>query len=98
MKVSRIVSEVDVVGRIWQPGCGLCAYTYPLSGYDVENIRAYGDGEITRDAVQRWLDTHAGDFSEIVDFRATIGDGDFDCDFEDEDNEMAYNTAMFGDE
>ena len=60
---------VDVLGHIWQPGVGLCHYRYNLTPSDVEQI-----GEFTRENVRTWLNSHAGDFSEIVDFQATIGE------------------------
>jgi hypothetical protein len=58
------------------------------------------DGNITRESVQDWLDSHAGDFQTIDDFRADIADGDRDVIIEwaTEDGEMTYSDCMFGDE
>lgn len=97
MKVSHIVSRVDLVGDIWQPGVGKCAQSYALSGYDVENMREE-DGTITRESVRRWIDTHTGDFSSVDDFAVTIGDGEFDSDWHDVESEIVYGQAMWGEE
>jgi hypothetical protein len=59
-------SEVYVLGRIWQPGAGLCSYTYQIPA---------GAGIITRARVQAWLDSNAGDFERIEDFSASIEHG-----------------------
>lgn len=91
-------SEINVVGYIWQPGIGPCATTIRVD-YQVTDMRDE-DGRITRDSVQSWLDTHAGDFSEIIDFRASVEcDGEtVDIDWSDEGNEMTFNDCMFGQE
>ena len=70
-----IVKQVEVIGHIWQP-CGICAMTYSLRDYDIENIRAYGADELTRDAVEKWLAVNAGDFQSIGDFHADIDEFD----------------------
>lgn len=94
MRYSKLVSEVYVVGRIWQ---GVqCAYTYSLSAYDIANIRSMvGVRHITtmREAVEDWLGTAAGDFQSIQDFRVTIStlDGfDFDSDWATEAGEILW--------
>ena len=62
--------------------CGtVFAQTKILSPHDVESITngihaVAGDGKITRESVQCWLDCHAGDFSEIIDFSASLEIGD----------------------
>ena len=97
MRVTRLISEVNVVGRIWTGQ--EAAYTYPLSAYDIENIVNNGDGAITRDAVQSWLDCHAGDFQSIKDFQVTISTpegNDFDSGWETEEGELLYSDCMFG--
>lgn len=73
------------------PACN-GAYTYRLEPRDVESIRERSaDGAtIDRGGVEKWLALHTGDFQEILDFRATIGDGEFDCDFASEDGTLAY--------
>ena len=88
-------SVIEVVGTIWMP-MTTAATQYTLSSYDVENARD-DDGKITRESVQRWLDTHAGDFSAIKDFHASIEDGDdtIEIPWADEDNEYAYIDCMY---
>ena len=97
MKVSTIINQVQVIGHIWMPNA-TAAHTYTLSAYDVENIRACGDGRLSRDAVETWLAMNAGDFQSIEDFSVTIGDGDFDSPWSSEDNEMTFFDCTYGDE
>jgi len=99
MRYTVKLSYVDVVGNIWMPNAP-AAYRYTLSGYDVENIRAYGDGKITREAVDQWLSCHAGDFQSVTDFSASIEDGEttHDFDWSDEESEFTYNDCMFPEE
>lgn len=59
---------VQILGRIWMPPV-VAAMERQLSSYDVENI-----GKFTRENVREWLIRNAGDFQEILDFRATVGD------------------------
>jgi hypothetical protein len=79
-------ASVGVVGSIWQPGIGPCATVYELSAHDVQVIcdrqdlppfqmpdDATLEREFTRDNVQDWLDSHAGDFQSIDDFDAQCG-------------------------
>jgi hypothetical protein len=98
MKYMVRKSYVEVVGRLWMPQC-LAATRIPLDRYDVENIRAQGEGEITRDAVDLWLTTHTGDFSEVLDFAASIEDPDTDATIDllwsSEDSEFTYLDCMF---
>lgn len=88
-------SVVQVVGTIWMP-MTTAATEYTLTGYDVENARD-DDGKITRDSVQRWLDTHAGDFSAVKDFYASIEDGDdtIEIPWASEDSEFAYIDCVY---
>ena len=83
-------SYVNVLGYIWLPHA-LCSTRIKLSGYDIENMRD-DEGVITRDSVDQWLAMNAGDFSQIVDFEASIEDGDetIDLPFASEENECAY--------
>lgn len=101
---------IQLVGEIWQPGVGVCAMTYTIHPFQVENMRT--DGSISREDVQDFLDRNAGDFQHITDFRAVIDDGPLpacgECgqvqrrvlefDWADEENEIAFNDAMFGTE
>lgn len=91
-------SVVWIVGKIWIPMV-TCSQTIELRAYDIENIRAHDDdGNITRDAVEQWLYTHAGDFSSIQDFSASIEDGDttIDIPWATEDGEIAYDDTLAG--
>ena len=84
---------VQVIGRIWQPGIGDCAMEYPLDAHGVEEIRGYGNGEITRDAVERWVCFHAGDFQEVKDFRCSIGD--LEIPWKTEESEFTFSDCMY---
>lgn len=79
-----------------------------LSGYDIENIRGYSNRDadaadvpslpITREGVGLWLDAHAGDFSEVTDFSASIedprDDATVDFGWSSEDSETAYYDTL----
>ena len=67
-------SQVYVLGYIWWPSNVLCAQTYDLTPYDIENME--WTGAITRESVEDWIDRNAGDFSRVVDFAANIAWGD----------------------
>lgn len=81
------INQIEVIGTIWMPA-STCAMTYKLTAHDIENI-----GELTRENVQKWLDTHSGDFQSIEDFHADIGD--FDSPWEHEESECTFNDCMF---
>jgi hypothetical protein len=72
-------SYVIILGYIWMPHV-LCSLRVDLSSYDLENMRDE-DGHITRESIEQWLTAHSGDFSEVVDFSASIEDGDHTLDF-----------------
>lgn len=88
-------SVVHVYGRIWMPAIE-AGTTLTLSDYDVENCREE-DGEINRESVEEWLTMHSGDFREVIDFAASIEDGDktIDIPWASEDNECAWQDCMF---
>lgn len=86
------MSRIDVIGYIWEPGIGTCAYRYPLSSYDVENMRGE-DGRIARREIQSWLDKNAGDFSAIIDFAAIIDGAEYG--WSDPDSEGEFSVCMF---
>lgn len=65
MKFTIERSWVNVVGKGWYGQT--IATTYNLSSYDLKNI-----GEETRENVERWLGSHAGDFQKVEDFRAVL--------------------------
>jgi hypothetical protein len=71
MRYTVTKQRIDVLGYIWMPRA-LCAQSQDLSASDLENIGNVRD----RAAVERWVDTHCGDFSSIQDFRADFHVGD----------------------
>jgi hypothetical protein len=87
MKYTVERNWIDVLGRIWQPGIGPCGLRIDLRAGDMENI-----GEATRDNVERWLASHAGDFQEIIDFHAIVGE--VEIDWASEDNEATYCDGL----
>jgi hypothetical protein len=98
MRYTVRVSTVSVIGRIWMPSVP-AATTYTLSESDVGNARSV-TGRITRESVQEWLNSHAGDFAEITDFSASIEDGadTVEIPWADEESELTFNDLTFGDE
>jgi hypothetical protein len=78
---------VQVLGKIWMP-MTTAAYEYKLSDYDLENI-----GDFTRENIDDWLGTHAGDFSSIKDFHAVCGEAEIP--WTSEENEMEYQDCMY---
>jgi hypothetical protein len=92
-------SILRIVGSIWMPAI-VCAQARELSKYDVQNIHDIalflGDTVITRRAVEYWLGGNAGDFSHVIDFEASIEDGDktIDIPWASEEGEFAYIDAM----
>lgn len=98
MRVSHIVSQVDVVGILWVPMV-LAATTYSLRQHDIDNIRGYDDdGKLTREAVEQWLMGHSGDFSRVVDFHVTIGDGELDSPFQNKESERMFYDLVYPEE
>lgn len=65
---------IDVLGEIWLPYGAKAAMRKDLSSYDLANIRARGNGRITRRACEEWLALNSGDFSRVIDFRADISE------------------------
>jgi hypothetical protein len=92
---TALMSEVRLIGQIWQPGVGTCAYSYPLRPYDIENMRGE-DGKIARCDIEDWLNKNAGDFSSVDDFAADIGTAAYG--WRSEESEMTYFDCMYGDE
>jgi len=88
-------SLIDVLGVIWMPPVP-AASQLTLTNHDVDTIRMHGEGRITRESVQSWLDTHAADFQSITDFCASIESGNdtIDIPWDSEDNEMTYGDLM----
>ena len=80
MKYTMRRSYVDILGGLWWPYGAPCSLRKSLSGYDLEHMRD-DDGHITRDSLHDWILLHSGDFSRIIDFSASIEDGDTTLDF-----------------
>jgi hypothetical protein len=66
---------------------GTCAMVYDLQDYEIECI-----GELTRDNVRAWLNTHSGDFQIVQDFHADIAD--FDSPWEHVESEGIFADCM----
>jgi hypothetical protein len=79
---------VEVIGVIWQPGTGTCAYRYELRDYDLDNMNAF-----TRDNVDRWLGANAGDFQAVKDFHAVCGKAEIP--WKSEESECTFNDCMY---
>lgn len=80
---------VRVLGRIWLPDC-IGATEYPICvPRDLEIIEHF-----TRENVERWLATRAGDFREVLDFYATVGSKEIP--WNSEENEHMYDHCMYG--
>ena len=78
---------IDVLGTIWLPAI-TCGQQINLTAYDMDNI-----GEPSRDNVEQWLGTHAGDFQSIEDFHAVLGETEIP--WNDEDHECQFNDCMY---
>ncbi len=83
-------SYIDVLGYIWMPHA-LCSLHIDVSAYDLSNMTDT-EGHVTRESVEQWLTMHSGDFSEVVDFSASLEVGDETLDFpwSSEETEMQY--------
>ncbi len=77
---------IELVGRGWYGQTA--AMRRDVDSYDIKNI-----GELTRENVERWIDSHCGDFQKVDDFAAYIKD--FRSDFQTEDGEIAFNDCMY---
>lgn len=99
MPVQTLVwDEIQVVGYIWVPDNVLCAQIVPIKAQDLDSISAIGNGKlsgITREDIQIWLDSHAGDFSTVVDFRADFGTLNKTFDWEDKENEYKFQDSFY---
>jgi len=95
MKYTIRKSLVRIVGGIWMPYGAICAIELNLSAYDIENARNE-NGKLTRESVERWVVTHSGDFSSVLDFYASIEDGEttVEIPWKDEENEGTYWDCM----
>jgi len=90
-----MTGRVELIGYIWWPNDVVCAYSYPLSAYDIENMRG-DDGKIARREIQDWLDKNAGDFQSVEDFHATIGSAEYG--WTNEESESTFLECMYPNE
>lgn len=94
MKFTVERNWIEVVGHIWMPPVR-ASYVYNLQRHDVEGIQALaeenGHDVVTREDVDEWLSTNAGDFQEIIDFNAVIGE--VEIPWNDPENEMFFNES-----
>lgn len=90
-------SVINVIGKIWMPSV-VTTYTYEPDSIDVRLYLTDEAGNVTRDSVARYLDTHAGDFAEIIDFEASIEHDDqtIDIPWSHEDSEDTFLDATQG--
>ena len=96
-----IWDEIQVLGYIWMPDNVLCAQTIRLKSGDLESISAIGKGKlsgITREDIHIWLDSHAGDFSHIEDFRADFGTIGKVFDWANKDHEFKSSDILYREE
>ena len=84
--------QIQVLGYLWMPSC-LAATCLTLYGYDMENL---GD-PTDRDAVENWIGSHSGDFSQVLDFRADfhIEDKHIVHEWAREDSACEYDDCMY---
>lgn len=86
MKFTVERNWIDVIGYIWLPQV-MCAQRIDLNPYDMNNI-----GEPSRDNVEQWLCTHAGDFQSITDFHAIVGETEIP--WKNEESEFTFHDCM----
>ena len=87
MKFTIERNWIEVIGIIWMPAI-TCAQRIDLDSFQVSNI-----GEPTRENVEDWLGSHAGDFQSIEDFHAIVGKTEIA--WKNEESESTYNDCMF---
>jgi hypothetical protein len=87
--------RIQIIGKLWMPSTTAATVT-DLSAYDLENIGNLKD----REAVASWLATHAGDFSQVLDFRADfhVGNKHIVHEWASEDSECTFNDCMYPEE
>jgi hypothetical protein len=86
MKITIERNWIDILGVIWLPPI-TAAMRKDLRQYDIDNI-----GEPTRENVEQWLASNAGDFQAVKDFHAVIGETEIP--WASEENEFAYSDCM----
>lgn len=91
MKVTIERNWIDILGRIWMPPV-VCAQRKELSIYDISCMGMKVNDAPTRDEVEQWLLLHSGDFQEVIDFHAVIGETEIP--WKDEENELKFFDCM----
>ena len=88
-------SIINILGRLWMPMCK-AGQELTVTQYDLDCMRN-DDGTIDREAVSDWIDSHAGDFSSIIDFSASLEDGEnsIEIPWQSEENEIEWGDCMF---
>ena len=81
---------IDILVKIWMPVI-TAGLRIDLSIEDVRNI-----GTPTRENVSRWLNTHSGYFSKVLDFHAIVGEEEIP--WEHEESEIDYSACVEGDQ
>ncbi len=95
MKYTVRKSIVRVIGKIWMPSIN-AAHQYTLSDYDVENCKDE-QGNVTRESVDQWVNTHTGDFQSVTDWYASLEVGGETIEIEwqnGEESEFAYSDCF----
>lgn len=92
MRYTVTKQRVQIVGRLWLGGTA--AMDKDLTAYDMANLGDASD----RAAVQAWVDTHSGDFQEVIDWRADfhVGAAHVLHEWKDADSECTYSDCMNG--
>lgn len=95
MKYLLRKSYIDVVGGIWLPYGAKASLRIDLSKYDLENIKDEKE-QFTREGISLWLAAHSGDFSSILDWSASIEEGNetLDFPFDTEEGEIAWLDTL----
>ena len=87
MKFTIERNWIDILGRIWVPP-SICAQRKELSRYDISCMEMKINDVPSREEVENWLYINSGDFQEILDFHAIIGETEIP--WKDPENELKY--------
>ena len=80
MRYTVVESILQVIGEPWGGGTG--SYQYTLKPKDLEQMKR--DGVFRRELISSWANSqlNTGDFSNVLDWRAEIEDGDETLEFD----------------
>ena len=101
MRYTVSVSEVQILGHLWWPMSPLAAMHKRLDAYDVQHVKEWarelGEPEITRESVEQWLSCNSADFSEVIDFAASleVNGRTVEIPWADEAHECDFNDCMY---